>query len=73
MLVGGSGDIKITKDRNTPLKEMQIQNPTAIMIARTDVAQDDRSGDGTTSTVVFIGELWTHWKPIYQSEVVLNC
>ncbi|KAJ6707700.1 CHAPERONIN [Salix viminalis] len=36
---------------------MQIQNPTAIMIARTAVAQDDISGDGTTSTVIFIGEL----------------
>lgn len=27
------------------------------MIARTAVAQDDTSGDGTTSTVIFIGEL----------------
>lgn len=35
----------------------QIQSPTAIMIARTAVAQDDISGDGTTSTVLFIGEL----------------
>ncbi|CAA2938422.1 T-complex 1 subunit zeta 1 [Olea europaea subsp. europaea] len=57
MLVGGAGDIKLTKDGNTLLKEMQIQNPTAIMIARTAVAQDDASGDGTTSTVLFIGEL----------------
>ncbi|KAK4346805.1 hypothetical protein RND71_033144 [Anisodus tanguticus] len=57
MLVGGAGDIKLTKDGNTLLKEMQIQNPTAIMIARTAVAQDDTSGDGTTSTVLFIGEL----------------
>ncbi|ERN00995.1 hypothetical protein AMTR_s00002p00116290 [Amborella trichopoda] len=57
MLVGGAGDIKLTKDGNTLLKEMQMQNPTAIMIARTAVAQDDVSGDGTTSTVLFIGEL----------------
>ncbi|KAH7388272.1 hypothetical protein KP509_16G067100 [Ceratopteris richardii] len=57
MLVGGAGDIRLTKDGNTLLKEMQIQNPTAIMIARTAVAQDDISGDGTTSTVLFIGEL----------------
>ncbi|OIT00867.1 t-complex protein 1 subunit zeta 2 [Nicotiana attenuata] len=41
MLVGGAGDIKLTKDGNTLLKEMQIQNPTAIMIGRTPVAQDD--------------------------------
>lgn len=39
------------------LMYQQIQNPTAIMIARTAVAQDDTSGDGTTSTVLFIGEL----------------
>ncbi|GAU37363.1 hypothetical protein TSUD_277370 [Trifolium subterraneum] len=36
---------------------MQIQNPTAIMSARTTVAQDDIIGNGTTSTVIFIGEL----------------
>mmetsp|Transcript_3784 Transcript_3784/g.10894 ORF Transcript_3784/g.10894 Transcript_3784/m.10894 type:complete len:533 (-) Transcript_3784:196-1794(-) len=57
MLVGGSGDIKLSKDGNVLLREMQIQNPTAVMIARTAVAQDDTSGDGTTSTVLFIGEL----------------
>ncbi|EFJ08216.1 hypothetical protein SELMODRAFT_161138 [Selaginella moellendorffii] len=57
MLVGGSGDLKITKDGNTLLRDMQIQNATAIMIARTAVAQDDISGDGTTSTVILIGEL----------------
>ncbi|RZS13960.1 hypothetical protein BHM03_00045603, partial [Ensete ventricosum] len=39
------------------LDRQQIQNPTAIMIARTAVAQDETSGDGTTSTVLFIGEL----------------
>ena len=39
------------------LKEMQIQNPTAVMIARTAVAQDDITGDGTSSTVLIIGEL----------------
>ena len=57
MLVGGAGDLKLTKDGNVLLREMQIQNPTAVMIARTAVAQDDISGDGTTSMVLFIGEL----------------
>ncbi|KAK2079478.1 T-complex protein 1 subunit zeta [Prototheca wickerhamii] len=57
MLVGGAGDIKLTKDGNVLLREMQIQNPTAVMIARAAVAQDDVTGDGTTSMVVFIGEL----------------
>jgi T-complex protein 1 subunit zeta len=36
---------------------MQIQNPTAVMIARAATAQDDITGDGTTSTVLLIGEL----------------
>lgn len=36
---------------------MQIQHPTASLIARASTAQDDMSGDGTTSTVLVIGEL----------------
>mmetsp|Transcript_27064 Transcript_27064/g.69651 ORF Transcript_27064/g.69651 Transcript_27064/m.69651 type:complete len:521 (+) Transcript_27064:132-1694(+) len=57
MLVGGSGDIKMTKDGNTLLHEMQIQHPTAALIARTATAIDDMCGDGTTSGVIIIGEL----------------
>lgn len=56
-LVSGAGDIKITKDGNVLLHEMQIQHPTASLIARASTAQDDMTGDGTTSTVLFIGEL----------------
>lgn len=57
MLVSGAGDIKITKDGNVLLHEMQIQHPTASLIARASTAQDDMTGDGTTSTVLLIGEL----------------
>merc|ERR1712071_709923 len=57
MLVSGSGEIKITKDGNVLLHEMQIQHPTASLIARASTAQDDVTGDGTTSTVLVIGEL----------------
>ena len=79
MLVDGSGQVKLTKDGNVLLHEMQIQHPTAIMIARTATAQDDvpaswgalvrvrdgctscsvlcRQGDGTTSSVLFMGGL----------------
>lgn len=39
MLVGGAGQIKLTKDGHVLLKEMQIQHPTACMIARTATAQ----------------------------------
>ncbi|WRT70185.1 T-complex protein 1, zeta subunit [Kwoniella shivajii] len=57
MLVDGSGQIKMTKDGKVLLSEMQIQNPTAAMIARTAVAQDEQVGDGTTSVVLLVGEL----------------
>lgn len=57
MLVSGAGDIKTTKDGKILLNEMQIQNPTASMIARAATAQDDVTGDGTTSNVLLIGEL----------------
>ncbi|KAF6760246.1 chaperonin Cpn60/TCP-1 family [Ephemerocybe angulata] len=57
MLVDGAGQIKMTKDGKVLLSEMQIQNPTAAMIARTAVAQDEQVGDGTTSVVLLVGEL----------------
>eukprot|EP00633_Aureoumbra_lagunensis_P002598 CAMPEP_0197302802 /NCGR_PEP_ID=MMETSP0890-20130614/51278_1 /TAXON_ID=44058 ORGANISM="Aureoumbra lagunensis, Strain CCMP1510" /NCGR_SAMPLE_ID=MMETSP0890 /ASSEMBLY_ACC=CAM_ASM_000533 /LENGTH=552 /DNA_ID=CAMNT_0042782501 /DNA_START=9 /DNA_END=1667 /DNA_ORIENTATION=- len=57
MLVGGAGQIKLTKDGAVLLKEMQIQHPTAMLIARTATAQDEITGDGTTSVVLLVGEL----------------
>ena len=58
LLVGGSaGQLKLTKDGLTLLREMQIQHPTAALIARTAVAQDEMTGDGTTSTVLLTGAL----------------
>lgn len=66
MLVSGSGDIKLTKDGNVLLHEMQIQHPTASLIAKASTAQNDQTGDGTTSTVLLIGEL------LKQSEIYVN-
>ncbi|GAM25423.1 hypothetical protein SAMD00019534_085980, partial [Acytostelium subglobosum LB1] len=57
MLVSGAGDIKLTKDGSVLLHEMQIQHPTASLIARTATAQDDITGDGTTSNIITIGEM----------------
>lgn len=57
MLVGGAGQIKLTKDGSTLISEMSIQHPTAAMIGRAANAQDDIVGDGTTTNVIFIGEL----------------
>ena len=56
-MVGGAGQIKVTKDGKVLLDEMQIQHPTAAIIARTATAQEDVTGDGTTSNVLFTGEL----------------
>jgi len=57
MLVGGAGQIKVTKDGKVLLYEMMIQHPTAMLIARTATAQDDITGDGTTTAVLLCGEL----------------
>jgi len=48
----------------------QIQHPTASLIARASTAQDDVTGDGTTSTVLVIGELLKQ-ADLYISEVYL--
>ena len=58
MLVGGAGQVKITKDGNVLLHEMSIIHPTAQMIARSATAQDDTVGDGSSSNVLFVGELF---------------
>jgi len=57
MLVDGFGDVTITNDGATILKEMDVQHPTAKMMVEVAKAQDDEVGDGTTSSVVLTGEL----------------
>ncbi|CCK67957.1 chaperonin-containing T-complex subunit CCT6 KNAG_0A02680 [Huiozyma naganishii CBS 8797] len=57
MLVDGAGNIKLTKDGKVLLTEMQIQSPTAVLIARAAAAQDEITGDGTTTVVCLVGEL----------------
>ena len=51
MLVSGAGDIKLTKDGHTLLYEMQIQNPTANMIARVATAPPTQHADGIGVTL----------------------
>lgn len=69
MLVGGAGQIKLTKDGSVLLHEMQIQHPTAGMIARSATAQDDIVGDGTTSIVLLIGEMMKQAQRLVQEQV----
>jgi thermosome len=57
MLVDSMGDVTITSDGATVLKEMEVEHPAAKMLVEVSKAQDDEVGDGTTSAVVVAGEL----------------
>jgi T-complex protein 1 subunit zeta len=57
ILVNSSGDIKITKEGSILLREMQIQNPIASLIAKTIFSQKSYIGDGTTTKILLLGEV----------------
>ncbi|MCK9580766.1 MAG: TCP-1/cpn60 chaperonin family protein [Methanoregula sp.] len=57
MLIDGIGDITITNDGVTILKEMDIEHPAAKMMVEIAKTQDAEVGDGTTTAVVIGGEL----------------
>ncbi|UCE75511.1 MAG: TCP-1/cpn60 chaperonin family protein [Methanomassiliicoccales archaeon] len=57
MLVDSLGDVVITNDGATILKEIDIDHPAAKMIVEISKTQDDECGDGTTTAVVIAGEL----------------
>ena len=57
MLVDSFGDVTITNDGATMLKEMDVQPPAAKMMVEVSKTQDDEVGDGTTSVVILTGEL----------------
>ena len=57
MLVDAMGDVTITNDGATMLKDMDVQHPAAKMIIEVAKTVDDEVGDGTTSSVVFAGAL----------------
>ncbi len=57
MLVDSIGDIVISNDGATILKEMDVDHPTAKMIVEASKSQDTAVGDGTTTVVVLAGEL----------------
>jgi len=57
MLIDGMGDIVITNDGATILKQMDIEHPAAKMMVEIAKTQDDEVGDGTTSAVIIAGEL----------------
>lgn len=57
MLVDTLGDVTITNDGATILKEMDVQHPAAKMMVEVAKSVDNEVGDGTTSSVVFAGAL----------------
>ena len=57
MLIDSLGDITITNDGATILKEMDVEHPAAKMMIEIAKTQDDMVGDGTTTVVVLAGEL----------------
>jgi len=57
MLVDSLGDVVITNDGVTILKEIDIEHPAAKMIVEVAKTQDEEAGDGTTTAVILAGEL----------------
>ena len=57
MLVDSMGDVVITNDGVTILKEIDVEHPAAKMLVEVAKAQDQECGDGTTTAVVLAGEL----------------
>src|SRR5579884_1719863 len=57
MLVDSLGDVTITNDGATMLKEIDVQHPAAKMIVEISKTTDNEVGDGTTSAAVLAGAL----------------
>ena len=57
MLVDSLGDVTITNDGATILKEINVQHPAAKMMVEVSKSVDNEVGDGTTSSVILAGAL----------------
>jgi len=69
MLVDSLGDIVITNDGATILKEMDIEHPAAKMIVEVAKTQDDEVGDGTTTAAVLAGEFLKNAEDLLEQNV----
>ncbi|TAJ45360.1 thermosome subunit alpha [Methanofollis fontis] len=69
MLVDTIGDVVITNDGVTILKEMDIEHPAAKMMVEVAKTQDDEVGDGTTTAVVVAGELLKRSEDLLEQDV----
>ena len=57
MLIDSMGDVVVTNDGATILKEIDVEHPAAKMIVEVAKSQDEECGDGTTTAVILTGEL----------------
>lgn len=69
MLVDSFGDVVITNDGATILREMEIQHPAAKFVVELAKAQDDEVGDGTTTVVIIAGELLKQAEELLSQDV----
>ena len=69
MLVDSLGDVTITNDGATILKEIDVQHPAAKMMVEISKTVDNEVGDGTTSSVVFGGTLLAKAEELIKKEV----
>jgi chaperonin GroEL (HSP60 family) len=69
MLVDSLGDVVITNDGATILKEMEIEHPAAKMIVEVAKTMDDEVGDGTTTAVILAGELLKKAEELLEQEI----
>jgi len=69
MLVDSMGDVVITNDGATILKEMDIEHPAAKMIIEVAKTQEQHCFDGTTTAVVLSGELLKRSEDLIEQNV----
>jgi archaeal chaperonin len=69
MLVDGVGDVTITNDGATILKEIDVQHPAAKMLVEISKTTDNEVGDGTTSAVILAGALLEKAEDLIRKDV----
>ena len=69
MLVGSTGDVTITNDGATILKEIDIEHPIAKMLVEVAKSVDNEAGDGTKSVVVLAGSLIENAEELFNKGV----
>jgi len=69
MLVDSFGDVTVTNDGATILKEMEVDHPVAKMMVEVAKTQDQEVGDGTTTAVVLAGELLSKAQSLVEKDV----